>query len=425
MTKIRIRLKKEETETLGLDWKGKEKGNRNPKYTITTEQLSQIRDFKPKEVKDYNFGTTTDTSTSDYPSGNEGVTLNAWNHKTGKVMTLEEYCEEYSININHVTSYKRVDYQGTPTYNVACHVDRDIKEILDVDFIEKIVKENVEKIKMPNLYRMDPVPTTYVDRLMFSDVHIGMDVDPEGIAPYGFKWNEDEIMHRLSLMVNWLIQNKKGSILIIDNFGDFLDGQDKQTVRGGHELPQNMNNREAYTVGYKFYLGLIDALAPEYDSIIINNICNDNHSGDFAWYCFEAIRLALVERYDHVDINNIIKFFDHYEIFNHIKVVSHGKDKKVNKYGMKIKPDKKENEKIDSYLKHHNLYNGKKIEFSKGDNHLSLRDETNGDFDYNNLPAFSPASEYVQENYSKGRSGFQIQHMNSANTQMTFSPYWF
>jgi len=49
------------------------------------------------------------------------------------------------------------------------------------------------------------------------------------------------------------------------------------------------------------------------------------------------------------------------------------------------------------------------IEFSKGDSHQKIFDESTSDsFDYYNYPAFSPSSEWVQTNFKIGFSGFEF-----------------
>ena len=89
-------------------------------------------------------------------------------------------------------------------------------------------------------------------------------------------------------------------------------------------------------------------------------------------------------------------------------ILTHGKDGKNLKFGFKPILDAKQIEKIDNYIKEHKLHDYI-IEFSKGDSHQKIFDESTSDvFDYYNYPAFSPSSEWVQTNFKKGFSGFEF-----------------
>ena len=92
-------------------------------------------------------------------------------------------------------------------------------------------------------------------------------------------------------------------------------------------------------------------------------------------------------------------------------LISHGKDDSTLKFGFKPQLDSKQVEKIDQYIKHHNLYGqAKRIIFKKGDSHQLILDMAGSDdFDYYNYPAASPSSQWVQNNFKKGRRGFVIE----------------
>ena len=262
------------------------------------------------------------------------------------------------------------------------------------------------------------------DRLVFTDAHIGMTTNENGYSLYGGKWDEEEIDKRKDIMTNHTLENKKGNTLIIDELGDFMDGWDGETVRKGHHLPQNMDNEKAFDTGLGFKIKLIDALAPHYSKIICNNICNDNHAGSFGYVVNSAFKMFIETRYSHVIVNNIRKFIDHYLYGKNCFILTHGKDGKHLKFGFKPILDAKQIEKIDNYIKEHKLHDYM-IEFSKGDSHQKILDESTSDvFDYYNYPAFSPSSEWVQTNFKLGMSGFEFFNFKE-DGQKIHNPYRF
>ena len=73
-----------------------------------------------------------------------------------------------------------------------------------------------------------------------------------------------------------------------------MDGQGGNTVRGGHKLPQNMTDEEAFDFGVRGKVLLADLLAPHYEKIVFRNVVNDNHSGSFSYYVNSAAK-AIIE----------------------------------------------------------------------------------------------------------------------------------
>ena len=87
-----------------------------------------------------------------------------------------------------------------------------------------------------------------------------------------------------------LLTNKCSDVLIVDELGDLLDGYNEKTTRGGHSLPQNMSNEEAFDCALEFKILLLDLLTPHYLELYFNNICNDNHAGFFWIFCKQSIQ---------------------------------------------------------------------------------------------------------------------------------------
>ena len=364
--------------------------------------------------------TTTKTETNQYDPPEQ--VANAWDSEKGGYMDIDVYCKHYNLPRQDVRSYKLVTHTGTPFYNIAFHENVEITNDITEEVIERVVKSLITPA-----VKVDILPNVSKDqltRLIYTDAHIAMETNKNGFGLYGGKWNADVLNERKKEIFKALYKTS-GELHLID-LGDFVDGWDGETVRKGHELPQNMDNEKAFEVGVAFKVSLVEALmlTGRYTKIVSHNVCNDNHAGSFGYITNHAARLVLEAKYpEMVEVKNYRKFIDHYTWKKHAFLLCHGKDSKHLKFGFKPHIDTKGIDKIFEYIKHHRLF-AYDVTFEKGDSHQMLLDYTSSDeFDYFNYPALSPASEWVQTNYKKGRSGFVVQEI-SGDTK-TITPYWF
>ena len=406
---IRKNLTDEEATFLGLEINKKFNGRTKAKYRIKNEQWQKV--LKLRGVKEV---VETKTVANDYRPA--AFVLSAWNGLTGKMMDINEYCIHYSLPRNDISSYKLVSHTGTPFYNIVFKEQID-QEVIDIDF-DSIIKKHINRIDVKH----DVIDTDFdFDVLTYTDVHIGMDTDKDNNSMYAEKWNRKTILKSARKMVKKTIENKKSNVLIVDDLGDLLDGLNARTTRGGHELPQNMTNEEAFDCALEFKNIIVDGLVSHYETIHFNNIVNDNHSGCFSYFLNKAFKGITDIKYDNVIVTNHRTFISHYIVSDIVFLISHGKDDKTLKFGFKPQLDTKQIEKIDQYIKHNNLYSaGKRIIFKKGDSHQAIFDMAGSDdFDYFNYPALSPSSQWVQNNFKKGRRGFFIDNFKGVVSTTT------
>lgn len=299
------------------------------------------------------------------------------------------------------------------------------KAIEDIDFLS-IFKDKVQPLKI--YYANDSLP--YVakgclfDRAVYTDVHIGMDVNKDGYSLYDGAWNESEMFKRLEIFVNEIVKSQRSKTLFLNDLGDFMDGFDGFTTRGGHALPQNMDNQKAFDIGLKFKIQMIDELIKYYSEIIVVNICNDNHAGSFGYIVNSAFKTYIELKYpNNVKVTNQRKFIDHYIVENRCFILTHGKDDKSLKFGFKAQIDAQQIEKIKNYIDEYKLHSYD-IEFSKGDSHQLIFDLTSSTaFEYQNFGAFSPPSDWVKTNFKNTKSSFTI--FNYYDKQKTINNYIF
>ena len=352
----------------------------------------------------------------------------AWCAEKGRFYTIEEFCDVYGLDKNSVKSSKLVSHNASHmTYNIAFFNEEE-EAILDVDkHLDEVIQKYIEPVPS-NVAGNILNNNEWFDRLVYSDVHVNMNVNgKDGDALYEGKWDEEEVLKRLDLMIEHVKTFKKSNILVITDLGDFLDGLSGQTTRKGHELPQNTNDKDAFELALKFKIKLVDSLVNDFDTIICNNITNDNHAGLFSYFVSSAVEKILTQRYSgKVKVNTMKRFINHYSIGKHTFVEMHGKDIGEMKFGFKPKLDAVQADKLDQYCKEYKLYNGNYIEVSKGDSHQAIYDDTtSNDFSYYNYPAFSPPSNWVKTNYSNTRSGFNFFNIHKEQNLKISIPYWF
>jgi len=401
MPKPSYRLKPYEAIALGLKVKDRTT-NAYPKYYLNEKEvheLLKLRNLQNSEFKEVKR------------------TLN----KDGEVITkVEKLTSKELIEIPSNHQIKRV------STNVATNQQWVITEPIKIADVEKeidflsIFKDKIEPITIKHRSKN----IAKFDRAVFTDTHIGMDVNKDGYSLYDGLWNEDQIFKRLEIFVNEIIKNKKSNTLFLNDLADFLDGWDAETTRGGHKLPQNMDNQKAFDVALLFKIRLVDNLFLYYNKIKFVNICNDNHAGSFGYIVNSAFKTYIELKYpNNIEVINQRKFIDHYIIGNRCFILTHGKDEKSLKFGFKPKLDAIQIEKIKNYIDEYKLHNYK-IEFSKGDSHQLLFDHTSSTaFEYQNFGSFSPPSDWIKTNFKNTLSSFTT--FNYYETQKTINHFIF
>lgn len=406
MNKVLKRLYDQEALNLGLKLTKKIEGRKQRQYYITVEEWDAIK-FARSQPNERLF---VETLKKLDKNGNISSTVEKLQSEP---IEIPEDFEAIKISTNKSSGQQWVQY-----------APKKEEEILkEIDFDSIIKKYSNPIIMTPEVKSSGGFD---FDRLVYTDVHIGMTPNENGYSLYGGKWDEEEIIGSLDIMIEQVLNDQKSDTLIIDELGDFMDGYDGETVRKGHKLPQNMDNETAFDVGLHFKCRLIDSLAPHFKKIISNNICNDNHAGAFGYMVNKAAKGISNAKYSHVEVNNLRRFISHYMWGNRVFMLTHGKDGKNLKFGFKPILDAKQTEKIKNYIDEHFLLRPEvKLEFSKGDSHQKIFDETTSDaFNYYNYPAFSPSSEWVQTNFKKGLRGFEFFNYKS-DGQKKHNPYLF
>lgn len=312
------------------------------------------------------------------------------------------HCRERGIDPDDVDFY----WDKTKSFSVKVHPNATKNEITPEYIAEIIGNLKIKKIDAPiKTHKSDEII-----RVILSDIHIGMETDETGYGIYEQVWNEEELFKTLDVIINEVARVARDfkEIHVID-LGDFMDGWNGQTTRGGHSLPQNMSNRKAFDVGVRFKIELYTRLQDVVSApLVAYNVCNDNHSSDSGFIVNETVRLVIEKMTDKITVNNLQRFMAHYTYGDHCFILCHGKDERHMKFGFKLILDPQTKDKIMTYIKYYGI-TSKYITFEKGDLHQQMFDWTSAeDFEYNTYRALSPASSWVKHNFKLGTRGFTI-----------------
>ena len=276
MIKARRWLHKSEAQYLGLTVKENQKGRTQARYPITEEQYNEIISLRVKPNKRKFVETIKKLDKN-------GNVISSTEKLQSKPIDVPDNFEVIKVSTSKTTGQQWIQYAPKK---------ETIEEAVESFDFEKIIQKYIKPL---DIYGCDTV--TYkstnlkdFDKLIITDVHIGMDTDVDNNTMYKSEWNKKELFKTAQIVIDKTLEEQESDILYVDELGDLLDGFNAQTTRGGHALPQNMTNEEAFDNALEFKLKILYGLIGSYKEIHFNNICNDNHSGAFGYFVNEAFK---------------------------------------------------------------------------------------------------------------------------------------
>jgi len=273
----------------------------------------------------------------------------------------------------------------------------------DLQDILTDIFSNSKKVSYP------PVKTTNNKALFvyMSDKHIGAMTKQDSV--YENHYDRMVFAQRLNKVYERIIQayNDFGTFdtIYICDLGDAVDGWNGLTTRGGHGLPQNMDNKEVFKTYVeehkKFYDNLLTSgSAKNYKTVIQTN---DNHGGDFSYITAKALSYYLEAAYS-MEVVLMEKYLEHFEYGEHIFIFTHGKDSEDRKFGLPLQLNDKAENYITKYIEYHNLDRNKNIHLIKGDLHTESMQLTIN-FRYRNVLSLYGSSKWIHSNFGPGMAG--------------------
>lgn len=248
-----------------------------------------------------------------------------------------------------------------------------------------------------------------------SDKHIGAETKENAL--FENTWNKEEFTKRMSLLAKEIIRLNEiyhfESIVIFD-LGDALDGFNKQTTRGGHQLPQNMSNRESYSTFINVHTDFFYTLSKYYQGNLSFITTGDsNHGGDYEWICNKSLEAILNLRFPNIQTYIGDKFVEHFEIGDHCFITCHGKDSEDLKYPLPPVLNEKVELYFKKYIDYHRIQS-KYIHVIKGDSHVASCQY--GDFfRYKNVLSMYGASKWVQTNFMSNTRGVSMDILSNGS----------
>jgi hypothetical protein len=233
--------------------------------------------------------------------------------------------------------------------------------------------------------------------LNISDIHIGMSA--EGV--FNLNWNIEQIQSRFVKILTCC----KSDVLVINMLGDYTDGLFKKTDRGKHTLQQNMSNEEMFKFGLDLGLFLIHTASQISNKIIVNWLCNSNHSSFMDYSIGYAID-KMTKLNDRIDFNLIENFIEtqSYEIDDKRfdLILTHGYDKELMMRPLpRVLSDKDVNF-IEKIIKQNKLEGN--VFLIRGDQHR-YHDISYSSFRDLMIPSLAPPSGWAQINFGTDYNG--------------------
>lgn len=233
-----------------------------------------------------------------------------------------------------------------------------------------------------------------------SDMHIGADVSNYSI--YKNTFNLEVATSRLQDLTQHIINTCSFmhiSNIVVCNLGDSLDGYDGETTRGGHQLPQNMNNKDQFKNFIQLMIGFFGDLSNSGLFNAIEYICVEggNHDGDAGFMTNKALEACLGVLNPAIEVIIFEKFIDYFTVKNHAFILCHGKDAKDMFKNMPLVINDKVENQITEFVRY-NKIESKHIHFIKGDLHQSAT--TYGkNVRYKSVASFFGSSEWIHKNF--------------------------
>lgn len=237
-----------------------------------------------------------------------------------------------------------------------------------------------------------------------SDMHIGAEVSNYSI--YENTFNFDVATSRMEALLQKIYQvcnDMNITQIIVCNVGDSLDGYNGQTTRGGHILPQNMNNKDQYNnyinLMMNFFANLVECKMFSY----IKYRCSDggNHDGDIGLIINKSLKACLYRLCPDIDAVIFDKFMGYFTVNSNSFILCHGKDAKDMFRGLPLTINDKVENQITEFVQYNNIPGI--IHFVKGDLHQSAT--TYGKrVRYKSVGSFFGSSQWIHLNFGNTRA---------------------
>lgn len=255
-------------------------------------------------------------------------------------------------------------------------------------------------------------PKTFI--IFLSDLHIGAYNETEGYIKLE-NYNEGEIKRRLSKIFSVLKVGEYSNIVVF-NLGDEVDSYNKQTTRGGHDLPTVISNKEQSKMYLRIMLWFFNNLLQYSKNISYYCVGESNHSGDWGWINDTALsyKLNSLGIYSKISDNPI----DMVDIQDTTLIYMHGNDNNNQFKGFPLTVNLKTENWFNSFFVDSKYsFKSKKIVI-KGDLHQYAYSKAKT-FDYISMPSLYGSSQWIVANFGKTDWGLAYGILDENNNLIT------
>ena len=306
-------------------------------------------------------------------------------------------------------------------WEISALVARRDSQKLDLDSIEQILTRVFADITVTP----HPIPQVVCREKMLtlypSDKHIGAHVDQER-SMYGNAYSAKEYEARMDRVLQETLElaaiHGPFEVMLVADMGDKLDGYKKQTTRGGHDLPQNANDRHNYETCLRVEKAFVDrlVLSGAAGRYIFYQNAESNHGGDFEYFVSRHIQDYINLRYPEVETRIQQQFIEHLHYGIHTILLTHGKDSEEMKHGLPRHLSEKAENLLNKYLMYHNINtNERVVTIAKGDLHVDASEYAYG-FRYRNVASLFGSSKWIQTNFGPGKPGCSFDIYSKSRT---------
>lgn len=164
--------------------------------------------------------------------------------------------------------------------------------------------------------------------LVISDVHIGMCTRN---SLFNKTWGITALNERLAHAAKSI---PAGSKVVVNQLGDYADGERGRTASNTHSLEQNLSDADIFETGVTSFMYLIDMLNLHSDVVEINWLSNSNHPTVVDKNIGLALKVIFAQKYPGMKFNILDDSFNLINFNGVTFLITHGKDRQYMKQGL-------------------------------------------------------------------------------------------
>ena len=269
------------------------------------------------------------------------------------------------------------------------------KLITEEKLVELIKSTNKDYKELPvNINNSNPTYPALI--IWLSDLHIGAYNAKYSSFVTLPNYDKEEIKARLAKIVQTFSGQSYGAVYVV-NLGDSIDGYNKETTRGGHQLPEVMDDKEISETYIECMMEFFKSLKTNVRSDEFNYLCigESNHDGNWGWLNNKLLAAYLANE----GVKSYISNFpiDHFTIGKHSWIFMHGKDNNNQSRQFPLTLNPQTELYFANYIAEQNISN-KYIYVVKGDLH-NYAYTTGKQFDYISVGSMYGSSNYIVANF--------------------------